>query len=300
MDETLAAAAIDFGGRAFCVVKAKFSARDCRGLSDRACRRFLPGLRASSTCQRASPRALRALVASPGGSAIQGVRSRTAFCRVARQAAARRPAQHQGTSVIATLIDYGAGNVTSVARALRPPRCGVRTDQSAGRNRHGHLPDSARRRSLRRAAEFARRTRLAQPASHRHFAWHAVSRHLPRLASALSKQCRSARAFRFRSFARPRRSTCRKIVKLPHMGWNQLRPLRDCRLLDGISSDAYFYFAHSYAAPAGGPATAATCEHGREFTAVLETAQIFGVQFHPEKSGAPGAKLLDNFLRLAA
>jgi glutamine amidotransferase len=88
-------------------------------------------------------------------------------------------------------------------------------------------------------------------------------------------------------------------VKLPHMGWNQLRSLRDCRLLNEISRDAYFYFAHSYAAPADGPATAATCEHGREFTAVLETERIFGVQFHPEKSAAPGAKLLDNFLRIA-
>jgi len=89
-------------------------------------------------------------------------------------------------------------------------------------------------------------------------------------------------------------------VKLPHMGWNQLRLLRGCRLLSEIPADAYFYFAHSYAAPADGPTTAATCEHGREFTALLETERIFGVQFHPEKSGAAGAKILDNFLRLAA
>ena len=90
-----------------------------------------------------------------------------------------------------------------------------------------------------------------------------------------------------------------QIVKLPHMGWNQLRPLRASSLLDGISPEAYFYFAHSYAAPACGKETAAICEHGREFTAVLENQRAFGVQFHPEKSGAPGAKLLENFLRLA-
>ena len=89
-------------------------------------------------------------------------------------------------------------------------------------------------------------------------------------------------------------------VKLPHMGWNQLRLLRDSSLLEGIPSGSYFYFAHSYAAPVDGPATAATCEHGREFIAVLETQRIFGVQFHPEKSGVHGAKLLDNFLRIAA
>ena len=84
------------------------------------------------------------------------------------------------------------------------------------------------------------------------------------------------------------------------MGWNQLHASRPTSLLDGISHAAYFYFAHSYAAPVGGAETAATCEHGREFTAVLESESAFGVQFHPEKSGAPGAKLLANFLRLAA
>jgi glutamine amidotransferase len=89
-------------------------------------------------------------------------------------------------------------------------------------------------------------------------------------------------------------------VKLPHMGWNQLRSLHKSQLLDGIASDAYFYFAHSYAAPVGGAESAATSEHGREFTAVLEYERIFGVQFHPEKSGTPGAKLLDNFLRIVA
>ena len=84
------------------------------------------------------------------------------------------------------------------------------------------------------------------------------------------------------------------------MGWNQVRPLRDCRLLNGVPPDAYFYFAHSYAAASDGPATAATCEYGREFMAILETERIFGVQFHPEKSGACGAKILENFLRVAA
>ena len=89
-------------------------------------------------------------------------------------------------------------------------------------------------------------------------------------------------------------------VKLPHMGWNQLRCTKPSRLLDGIPHEAYFYFAHSYAAPTSGPESAAVCEHGRAFIAVIEQRNIFGVQFHPEKSGAPGAKLLENFLRLPA
>jgi imidazole glycerol phosphate synthase glutamine amidotransferase subunit len=89
-------------------------------------------------------------------------------------------------------------------------------------------------------------------------------------------------------------------VKLPHMGWNQLGPARASQLLNDIPRNAYFYFAHSYAPPAVGEEIAAACHHGRDFAAVVEHNNIFGVQFHPEKSGAPGAKLLENFLRVSA
>jgi imidazole glycerol phosphate synthase glutamine amidotransferase subunit len=90
-------------------------------------------------------------------------------------------------------------------------------------------------------------------------------------------------------------------VKLPHMGWNQLRPVRSSQLLEGIPADAYFYFAHSYAAiaPNGDADAVATCVHGAEFVAVLQRKNICAVQFHPEKSGAAGSRLLQNFLRLA-
>lgn len=91
-------------------------------------------------------------------------------------------------------------------------------------------------------------------------------------------------------------------VKLPHMGWNQLRLTSASQLLEGVAPDAHFYFAHSYAAMAGdGNAGAvATCTHGSEFIAVLENHNINAVQFHPEKSGPAGARLLQNFLRLVA
>jgi|SRR5450432_1744168 imidazole glycerol phosphate synthase glutamine amidotransferase subunit len=89
-------------------------------------------------------------------------------------------------------------------------------------------------------------------------------------------------------------------VKLPHMGWNKLSLSRTSVLLGDISPDAFFYFAHSYAAPASGLERVAGCTHGSEFMAVAEQNNLFGVQFHPEKSGAPGAQLLDNFLRRAA
>ena len=89
-------------------------------------------------------------------------------------------------------------------------------------------------------------------------------------------------------------------MKLPHMGWNRLRLIGSSRLLEGIAPQAYFYFAHSYASPPMDPPGVATCTHGAEFVAVLEQKNIHAVQFHPEKSGAAGAKLFSNFLRVAA
>jgi len=88
--------------------------------------------------------------------------------------------------------------------------------------------------------------------------------------------------------------------KLPHMGWNQVRRVRTSRLFAGVPDDAWFYFAHSYAAPEAAEATVAWCTHGVRFVAALERENIFAVQFHPEKSGDPGAKVLANFVSIVA
>jgi imidazole glycerol phosphate synthase glutamine amidotransferase subunit len=88
-------------------------------------------------------------------------------------------------------------------------------------------------------------------------------------------------------------------VKSPHIGWNQLRHLRKSILLREIPDDAYFYFAHSYAAAASEPHTAAACDHGFSFAAVVEEKNLMAVQFHPEKSGEAGARVLRNFLEWA-
>jgi len=88
-------------------------------------------------------------------------------------------------------------------------------------------------------------------------------------------------------------------VKLPHMGWNRVRPLRETRLFRGVPASEFFYFAHSYASLDISPAAAATCEHGAKFVAAVERDNLFAVQFHPEKSAACGAKVLQNFLEAA-
>jgi glutamine amidotransferase len=84
-------------------------------------------------------------------------------------------------------------------------------------------------------------------------------------------------------------------VKSPHVGWNQLDISdKPSRLLKGVTSGAYVYFTHSYHVPLL-PHTVAACEYGSPFSAVVEQGHLFGVQFHPEKSGAVGLRLLANF-----
>jgi len=85
-------------------------------------------------------------------------------------------------------------------------------------------------------------------------------------------------------------------VKAPHIGWNQVERRQPSQLLMGIPDDAYFYFAHSFAAPGDGAEIAAVCNHGVPFAAVIEQKNLAGVQFHPEKSGETGARVLKNFL----
>jgi glutamine amidotransferase len=89
-------------------------------------------------------------------------------------------------------------------------------------------------------------------------------------------------------------------AKLPHMGWNQLRHVRKSPLFEGVPPDAYFYFAHTYAALDAGDATVALCDHAAPFVAALAMKNLFAVQFHPEKSGDAGARVLANFIAQAA
>jgi len=86
---------------------------------------------------------------------------------------------------------------------------------------------------------------------------------------------------------------------VPHMGWNQLEKLRDAPLLHGIAEGSYFYFVHSYAVSVL-PTTIASATYGHPFTAVVGMNNFWGTQFHPERSGEHGARLLRNFLQLNA
>jgi len=88
-------------------------------------------------------------------------------------------------------------------------------------------------------------------------------------------------------------------MRIPHMGWNQVerahRATQESRLLNGIGQPPYLYFANSYYCPVV-PATTGVCRYGVDFTAILERDNICGVQFHPEKSGDLGLKIVRNFV----
>lgn len=98
------------------------------------------------------------------------------------------------------------------------------------------------------------------------------------------------------------RGRCRRLpptLKVPHVGWNALEIRRRSRLLDGIANGTQAYFTHSYAAEITAESVATTM-HAIPFASVVETGRLFGVQFHPEKSGEAGVRMLRNFVALCS
>lgn len=90
-----------------------------------------------------------------------------------------------------------------------------------------------------------------------------------------------------------------QATRLPHMGWNDVRPVRASPLFRGLDGDARFYFLHSYYfAPASQDSVEAVSEYGGEFASAVRAGNVYGVQFHPEKSHHYGSRLLQNFAEL--
>jgi glutamine amidotransferase len=89
-----------------------------------------------------------------------------------------------------------------------------------------------------------------------------------------------------------------ETVKSPHVGWNRLQRNGTSKLLAHVEDQSFVYFTHSYRAPVGA-STVAECEYGGPFSAVVERDLVFGVQFHPEKSGTAGMKMLEAFCNLS-
>ncbi|EWH09620.1 imidazole glycerol phosphate synthase, glutamine amidotransferase subunit [Catenovulum agarivorans DS-2] len=86
-------------------------------------------------------------------------------------------------------------------------------------------------------------------------------------------------------------------LRLPHMGWNTLTEIKDSPLFEGINQQDYFYFVHSLCV-APSEYTLATCDYGQTFSASIHHKNFYGVQFHPERSGKSGARVIQNFLEM--
>jgi imidazole glycerol phosphate synthase glutamine amidotransferase subunit len=198
-----------------------------------------------------------------------------------------------------TILDYGAGNVPSVERALQ------RLGAESLRTSSPECISKAQALLLPGVGHYAALVRALDEKKLRAPLVDAIRSGVPFLGICLGlqvlfKSSEEASQLQGLNLLPGIVNALPPGVKLPHMGWNQVKKKRESSLLAGIDAGAYFYFAHSYAALDSNGAAAATCSHGTEFTAVIEQQNIYAVQFHPEKSGDSGARVLQNFLRLAA
>jgi glutamine amidotransferase len=195
-----------------------------------------------------------------------------------------------------TVIDYKAGNLTSVLKALRHLGAeAIVTD--------GDLApiESAERIVLPGVGHFAATERLdatgLTPAIRA-----AIARGVPFLGICVGMQWLFAGSSEapeqpgLGHFAESCAHFSESTEKVPHVGWNSLDVRPRSRLLAGVEPGEYVYFTHSYKAPVTAD-TAAVTQYIEPFAAAVERGNVMGVQFHPEKSGATGLKILGNFLR---
>jgi len=195
-----------------------------------------------------------------------------------------------------TVIDYKAGNLTSVVKALRHLGAEVTvTDRP-------EVVANAERIVLPGVGHFAATKRLDDTGLTTAIR-EAIARGVPFLGICVGMQWLYAGSTEapeqpgLGHFAEGIERFPDGDEKVPHVGWNQLEPNSTSRLLNGVQNGEFAYFTHSWRAPITA-ATAATTYYIQPFASAVEQGNVFGVQFHPEKSGETGLKILDNFLQV--
>jgi imidazole glycerol-phosphate synthase subunit HisH len=193
------------------------------------------------------------------------------------------------------IVDYGAGNLVSVKKALDwlGQECAITSDpRQVAKATKVVLPGVGHFASTAALSRAGLRDAIAE----------AIGREIPFLGICVGMQWMFER-----SQESPETSglgvlngECERFpasVKSPHVGWNQIDVASSSRLLRGLPLSPFVYFTHSFRAPVI-ETTVAWCEYGGQFSAAVERDHLFGVQFHPEKSGETGLNILGNFCAL--
>jgi glutamine amidotransferase len=195
---------------------------------------------------------------------------------------------------VIALIDYGAGNLTSVRKGLAAVQAEVFTPAAAG--------DLERATAIVIPGVGHFGATRALDAAWRESILAAVARQVPVLGICLGMQylfegSDEAPDARGLGLINGRCRVLPPVVKVPHVGWNALSTRQRSRLLGGIADATSVYFTHSYAPPIT-VAAVATTEHGVRFASAVEQGCVYGVQFHPEKSGDAGLRILRSFVQI--
>jgi imidazole glycerol-phosphate synthase subunit HisH len=201
---------------------------------------------------------------------------------------------------VIALVDYGAGNLASVRRAFEAVSADIAVVRDAAdlANPEGIVvPGVGHFGATASLGDQWRRVLVAHVEAGRPLLGICLGMQWLFESSEEAPQCRGLGVLR---------GTCVRLsptddsqrLKVPHVGWNQLERLQPSAALAGIGDGAYAYFTHSYAVPVTGDCVAATV-HGGRFAAVVERGIVWGMQFHPEKSGELGLKMLRNFVERA-
>jgi glutamine amidotransferase len=201
---------------------------------------------------------------------------------------------------VIALIDYKAGNLTSVRKALAAIGAEVYTPDTPAQltEAHGIIVPGV--------GHFGATRALDRPWIERILAHIGEGRPLLGICLGMQWLYESSDEAPDLPGLGLLAGACRKLqppvadsrLKVPHVGWNSIERLRDGTIAEGVPHGAQVYFTHSYVAPITGDTIAST-EHGEIFASIVQRGQVSGVQFHPEKSGEVGLRILRNFIETA-
>jgi imidazole glycerol-phosphate synthase subunit HisH len=193
-----------------------------------------------------------------------------------------------------TIVDYGAGNISSVKKALE--HLGAKAQVTSD----PEVVAVASKIAVPGVGHFSRCEALSNHL--RESILVAIARGVPFLGICVGMQwlfegSTEAPETPGAGIFQGQCSRFPEDVKSPHVGWNRIEPRAGSHLLRGIENGAFVYYTHSFRAPVIEHTVACT-RYGGAFSAAVERENVYGVQFHPEKSGATGLKILENFCEL--